>query len=125
VLAVGLLVGCGCLGVVFLTQTDTGKRIVNQGVQITDEQRILGKWRQDNGAMSLEFFPDGTLREERALNTGKGTYKILPGKKLELKIEGVLWGTNEALVRYDITGDEFTISPDAGAGLTLRYRKVK
>ncbi|OWK47503.1 hypothetical protein FRUB_01202 [Fimbriiglobus ruber] len=108
-----------------LFQTDIGKQLFNQGQQIADSQRILGKWKQQDGSLSLEFFSDGTLLEERLLNNGKGTYKLLPNRKMELKIEGVLWGTNDATARYDISGDELTLTPDAGAGIAIRYRKVK
>jgi hypothetical protein len=107
-----------------LFQTDIGKQLFNQGQQLTDSHRILGKWKQQDGSLTLEFFPNNTLREERLLNTGKGTYKMLPNRRMELKIEGVLWGKNEATVRYDISGDELVLTPDAGTGLALRYRKV-
>ncbi|WP_088252597.1 zinc ribbon domain-containing protein [Fimbriiglobus ruber] len=117
-----LLLGGGAF---VLFQTDIGKQLFNQGQQIADSQRILGKWKQQDGSLSLEFFSDGTLLEERLLNNGKGTYKLLPNRKMELKIEGVLWGTNDATARYDISGDELTLTPDAGAGIAIRYRKVK
>jgi hypothetical protein len=125
--------GLGCVvallllggGAYLLYQTDIGKQLFNEGQRVTDEQRILGKWKQQDGALSLEFFSDGTLREERPLNTGKGTYKLLPNRRIELKIEGVLWGQNEATCRYEISGDDLVLTPDAGVGLALRYRKVR
>jgi len=111
-------------GAYFLFQTDMGKQLFSQGQQITDSQRILGKWKQQDGSLKLEFFSDGTLREERLLNNGKGTYKLLPNRRMELKIEGVLWGHNEATVRYEISGDELVLTPDAGTGIALRYRRM-
>jgi hypothetical protein len=116
-----LLLGGGAF---FLFKTDMGKQIFNQGQQLTDSQRILGKWKQQDGSLTLEFFSDGTLREQRLLNNGKGTYKLLPNRRMDLKIEGVLWGHNEATVRYEISGDELVLTPDAGAGIAFRYRKV-
>jgi hypothetical protein len=116
-----LLLGGGAF---VLFQTDLGKQLFSQGQKITDSQRILGKWKQQDGSLSLEFFSDGTLREERLFNTGKGTYKLLPNRRMELKIEGVLWGQNEMTVRYELSGDELVLTPDAGAGFALRYRKV-
>src|SRR5689334_8106786 len=77
------------------------------------------KWKQQDGSLTLEFCSDGTLREERLLDTGKGTYKLLPNRRMELKIEGGLWGHNEVTVRYEISGDELVLTPDAGAGLAL------
>ena len=120
-LLVLLLLGGGAF---VLFQTDIGKQLFNQGQQVTDSQRILGKWKQQDGSLTLEFFSGGTLREERPLGTGKGTYKLLPNRRMELKIEGVLWGHNEVTVRYDISGDELVLTPDAGVGLAIRYRKV-
>jgi hypothetical protein len=123
----GCLVGLLVLGgaAFLLLQTDVGKQVFDRGQQVTDQQRLLGKWKQQDGVLSLEFFSDGTLKEERLLNTGKGTYKLLPNRRMDLKIEGALWGTNEATVRYDVNGDELVLTPDSGSGLALRYRKVK
>ena len=126
-------IGAGCLllllllggGAFFLYQTDTGKQVFNEGRKITDSQLILGKWKQQDGSLTLEFLSDGTLREQRALNAGKGTYKLLPNRRIELKIEGVLWGHNEATMRYGLNGDELVLTQDAGAGLALRYRREK
>jgi hypothetical protein len=119
-LVILLLVGGGYV----LTQTEFGKQLFNATKQVTDSQRILGKWKQEDGSLTLEFFSDGTLREERALNNGKGTYKLLPGGRIELKIEGVLWGENEATRRYEITGDELVLTTEGGAGIALRYKRV-
>jgi hypothetical protein len=121
-LLVLLLLGGGAY---FLFRTDLGKQLFNEGRKVTDSQRIRGKWKQQDGSLALEFFADGTLRETRALNTGKGTYKLLPNRRIELKIEGVLWGHNEATMRYDLSDDELVLTPDAGAGLALRYRREK
>jgi len=121
-LLVLLLLGGGAF---VLFQTDIGKQLFSEGKKVADSQLILGKWKQQDGPLSLEFHSDGTLREERALNTGKGTWKILPGRKIELKIEGVIWGENEVTMRYDLSGDELVLTPDSGVGLALRYRKVK
>ncbi len=118
VLVVGGLLALG-LGLPFI------QKVREANARVAEEQRVLGKWKQLDGALSLEFFSDGTLREERPLNKGKGTYKLLPGRRMDLKIEGVLWGHNEVTVRYEITGDELVLTPDSGAGLALQYRRVK
>jgi hypothetical protein len=116
-----LLLGGGAF---FLFKTDTGKQLFDAGRRVTDAQRILGKWKQQDGPLALEFFSDGTLREERLLNNGSGTYKLLPNRRIELKIDGVLWGQNEGTMRYEISGDELVLTSDGSAGLALRYRKV-
>lgn len=74
--------------------------------------------------MTLEFFPNGILREERLLNSGKGSYRLLSGQLIKMEIEGVLWGTNEATFRYNLSGDELLLTPDSGSGIALRYKRV-
>ena len=55
------LVGCLLLllllggGAFVLFQTDIGKQLFNQGQQLTDAQRIVGKWKQQDGPLTLEF----------------------------------------------------------------------
>jgi hypothetical protein len=100
-------------------------KLLGRARQVTDVPLILGKWRQVDGSLTLEFFADGTLREERLLNTGKGTYKLLPGQRLELEIEGVLWGKNRVTARYTVSGDELLLTPEGGVGIALRYKRVR
>lgn len=111
-------------GAYFLFATDLGKQLFSAGVKLTDEQRILGKWKQQDGSLTMEFFRNGTLREERMLNNGNGTYVLLPNRRIDLKIEGVLWGQNEMIARYDIEGDELVLTPDSGVGIAIRYRRA-
>ena len=107
-----------------LYQTGLGGHLFNRVRQSIDSQRILGKWELQGTSSTLEFFSDGTLREERLLNTGKGTYKLRPNHRIELDVEGVLWGRNQADFRYEISGEELLLTTDAGVGITLRFRKV-
>ncbi len=117
--AIGGLVVVGVLLYLFLP----GVRVaVDRAV---DSRTVVGKWKQVDGPLKLELFSDGTLREERPLGTGKGTYKLLSGERIELEIEGVLWGTNRATFRYTLTGDELLLSPEGGSGMALRYRRVR
>ena len=97
------------------------------GQQAIDSQRILGKWKLQGGGTTLEFYKDGTLREER-INTGKGTYKFLDGGRLHMEVEGVLWGTHDINFKYQISGNELSLTPDNGGGrlaLTLRYVRAE
>jgi hypothetical protein len=98
---------------------------VGKARQVTDSELILGKWKQADGSLTLTFFSNGTLREERMLNNGSGTWKIRSGKYIELEIEGVLWGTNQATCRYTLSGDELTLTPESGSGFMLRYQRVQ
>jgi hypothetical protein len=121
-----------CIGTILLIgvaaflvlKTDFGRHLFDAGRQITDSQRLLGKWKQQDGPLNLTFFADHTLREERLLDAGKGTYRLLPNRRIELKIDGVLWGQNEVTLQYDISEGELVLTPDAGSGIALRYRKL-
>lgn len=86
---------------------------------------ILGKWKQADGSLELEFFADGTLAEKRLLDTGRGTYRLLPNKRMELSVSAVFWGQNQLTVRYELTDDELTLIPETGSGVVLRYKKVR
>lgn len=109
----------------FLFQTDLGKSLFDQGRQMTDAQLILGKWKQVDGPGTDEFFADGTIREERLLGTANGTYKLLPSRRMEIKIDGIFWGQIEGTERYEIRDDELELSTDAGTGVAIRLRRVK
>lgn len=127
----------GCLGVLgglilvggllYLFVPDARKaidKLISGARSVTDAQLILGKWQQQDGSLSIEFFSDGTLREKRLFNTGRGTYKLLPGQRIDLEIDGVFWGKNRATARYTLSGDELVLMPDTGAGIALRYKRV-
>jgi hypothetical protein len=97
----------------------------DEGRRVIDSQRILGKWRLEGGWNTLEFFRDGTLREER-INTGKGTYKLLDGNRIQMEIEGVLWGTNNVVFEYELSGNRLTLTPQGGGvALTMRYTRLE
>lgn len=93
------------------------------GKKIIDCQTIVGRWKRQGGSTTLEFFGDGTLVEQR-INTGKGRYKFLDGGRLWMEVEGVLWGTNEVFFRYQLSGDELTLTPEGG-GVTVALRYVR
>ena len=120
-----LLVLLAVGGTFALFETDLGKRLFRFDRQMTDSQRILGEWQQQNSSLTMEFFSDGSLQEKRLFDTGNGTYTLLPNGRIELKIEGVLWGQNEMTLRYEISGDELSLTSDGGAGIALRYTRVK
>lgn len=117
-----LLLGGGAV----LVQTGIGEYVFDQARQIIDSQRILGKWvLEDDLSPTLEFFSDGTLRAELMLITRDGSYKLLPNRRMEVNIEGILWGHNEATGRYDIIGDELLLTSDTAAGISRRFRRAK
>jgi hypothetical protein len=97
-------------------------------VRLTDSQRILGKWQKLNplhNNLFIEFKSDGTLLDDTAFSTLKGTYKLLDDRRIDMEIQGQIMGTNKAIIRYEITGDELLLTPDTGAGIAQRCRRVQ
>lgn len=128
----GVLVGCLTAGVILAVVGVVCGGLMF-GLPYIQKQReaeyarttILGKWRQADGSLELEFFANGTLAEKRLLDTGRGTYRLLPNKRMELKVDALFWGQNEVTVKYELTDDELTLVPETGSGMVLRYKKVR
>lgn len=120
-----------CVGGILLCQTNFGKELVNQGqqlveqgLQITDSQRIVGTWKKQDSSFTATFYSDGTLSVDGPFGPRKGKYSLLPNRRMKTTIEGFLWGENEGTERYSFSGDELVLTPDAGAGISVRLRKV-
>jgi hypothetical protein len=117
-----LLIGGAAL---FLTQTETGKKLFNGGVKVvgvavTDEQRIQGKWK--GGISSFEFFSDGKFREYAALATHDGKWQMLDGKRLKLTMDSQWVPDSEW--RYEIAGDKLTLT-DMRGNVKLEFQRDK
>jgi hypothetical protein len=111
--------------VLFLTQTEAGKRLFNDGakvvnVAVTDEQRIQGKWK--GSPSSLEFFSDGKFKEYAALATHDGKWQMLDGKRLKLIMDSQWMPDSEW--RYEIDGDKLTLT-DMRGNVKLEFQRDK
>ena len=86
---------------------------------------IVGTWQSDaNSANTIEFFPDGTLRETALLKTSNGKYVLLDGNRVKMEIDGVLWGTNVIVWKYVVDGNKLTMSTEGGVAMTLNWTRV-
>jgi hypothetical protein len=87
---------------------------------------IVGRWRLDsNSTNTIEFFPDGTLRESALLKNTNGKYTLLDGGRLKMETEGLLWGTNVSTWKYSISGDRLTLTLEGGIALTLKWTRMR
>jgi hypothetical protein len=119
-----LLVGAGVLAVVLFT--DLGKQITSPIVQLTDAQRIVGKWQEEGKiGCSMEFLADGRCQELSPLKNTKGTYTLQSGQRIDMKLEGWFYGHNQITWRYELTSDTLVLSQEGGAGMVARYRRVR
>jgi hypothetical protein len=122
--------GAGCLlflvvlavAAFVLFQTDLGKQLLDVGRKVTDSQRILGKWKGKGTLDTIEFFSNGDVRIYALLATHKGTWKIMPGQRLTMETEGLLWGTNKMEWKYEISGKTLTLKSTNG-NISLQYEK--
>lgn len=86
---------------------------------------IVGTWQSDaNSANTIEFFPDGTLRETAPLKTSNGKYVLLDGSRVKMEIDGVLWGTNVIVWKYAVDGNKLTMATEGGVAMTLTWTRV-
>ncbi len=86
---------------------------------------IVGKWQSDlNSSNTMEFFPDGTLREVAILKTTNGKYVLLDGGRVKTETDGLLWGTNVVTWKYSISGNKLAMTTEGGIGLTLNWTRV-
>ena len=112
-LGVVLLAVVGIGGGAFLLLSDQGK-------QLTDSQRIQGKWK---GSMdSLEFLSNGEYRAHAVLATHNGKWQILEGNRLKITMDARLLPDSEW--RYEIMGDKLTLT-DMRGNLKLEYQREK
>src|SRR6266404_1730196 len=96
------------------------------GYQVALAPSIVGKWQSDaDSSNTIEFFPDGTLREVALLKTSNGKYVLLDGGRLKMEIDGLLWGTNTATWKYSINGNNLTMTTEGAVGLTLNFTRTK
>lgn len=87
---------------------------------------IVGKWQLDTSSSNtIEFFPDGTLRESALLRTSNGKYTLLDGGRLKMETEGILWGTNVSTWKYTINGDKLTMTMENGLAISLNWTRMK
>jgi hypothetical protein len=89
-----------------------------------DYHRIAGKYDKEGIPGTIEFRSDGTLLEETLFATHKGTFKLLPDNRMEYEAEGLLWGTNQVILRWRFEGDSLVLSADSGSGLQLRCKAM-
>lgn len=98
-------------------------------IQACDSLRrpsIVGQWRSDaNSSDTVEFFPDGTMREMALLKNTNGKYVLLDDDRVKTETDGLLWGTNVATWTYSIKGDKLTMTTEGGVGITLNWTRVK
>lgn len=91
----------------------------------SDQERIIGTWKLEDGVNLMEFHPDGVVREQALLGITDGTYKFLSDKQLFMKLEGLLWGFNEGNWDYRFEGDDLlTIAPEGPVKIELKMRRV-
>ncbi len=109
-------------GAIVLFQTDIGKQLFDAGQKLADSQRILGKWEGKGTFDSLEFFSNGDLRIYAALVTHKGKWQILPGQRLQMETDGLLWGKNKMEWNYEFSGNRLLLKGLNGS-LSLEYER--
>jgi hypothetical protein len=110
------------LGKQLLEYTGYGKQLLEAGQKLTDSQRILGRWEGEGIMESLEFFSNGDLRTYKPLLTYKGKWQILPGQRLYLESEGLLWGKNNMEWKYEISDNTIFLKAPNGT-LNLKFHK--
>jgi hypothetical protein len=81
-------------------------------VTVTDEQRIVGTWK---GPWTLSLYSNGDARFSGLFSNNRGKWKILPGKRLEVRWDDAIIEPLQEW-KYDINGDTLTL-----AGTDLKY----
>jgi len=92
---------------------------------LIDYRRIAGRYERPLGPGSIEFRTDGTVLELAPLSSNKGTYKLLPEKRIEIEMEGLLWGTNTAVFRWDLVGTQLCLGLDGGTSFAFRLKSIE
>ncbi|HVS35558.1 MAG TPA: hypothetical protein VMS17_08250 [Gemmataceae bacterium] len=103
--------------------TDLGKQLLGAGRQLTDQQRIVGKWQGNMD--SMEFLSNGDLVVYAALRTNKGTWKMTGDQEMQLDLPGIFYGRIKGDVKYELDGDTLKLTPVDGANVTLEYHREK
>ena len=87
---------------------------------------IVGKWQNDaSSSDTIEFRSDGTLSEKTLLRNINGSYTSLGGGKIKMNTEGMLWGTNETVLNYSVSGDKLTLTSEGAVGITMHWTRLK
>ena len=97
--------------------------VIFSGCDRLTKPSIVGKWKAEAGN-TIEFFPDGTLKDTALLNTSDGTYVLLDGNRLKTDIEGVLWGSTVTTWKYSVNGNTLTLSTEGGVGVSIEFTRV-
>lgn len=75
-----------------------------------DAAAIIGKWKDSlSPTHTVEFFDDGTLVEVAVLKIFNGTYSLLDGKRMRWITPGLLWGVNDVVLDYSISGNDLRL----------------
>lgn len=86
---------------------------------------IVGKWQSDsNSSNTIEFFPDGTLREIAVLKTTDGKYVLMDESRMKMETDGILWGTNISTWKYSISGSKLAMTTEGSVGITLNWTRA-
>ena len=117
ILTLAILAGIG-LAVRELGGLDYAKTLI-------DYQRIAGRYERPIGPGSMEFRTDGTVLEQAPLATNKGTYKLLPEQRIEIEMEGLLWGTNTAVFRWELIDNQLCLGLDGGTSFAFKLKLVE
>jgi hypothetical protein len=88
------------------------------------EQRILGKWQENNSSSSVHFFPDNTLLMTLLPNQQIGGTWLKVGDntlKVDIVVNGVVVGTKVMEVTK-LAGDTLEMDLDGQAGSFTRAK---
>ena len=91
---------------------------------LIDTQRITGRYERPIGPGSIEFRRDGTVLEIAPLISNKGTFKMLPNERIEIEMEGMLWGTNRAVFGWGLVGSQLCLKPDGAETYLYRLKSL-
>jgi hypothetical protein len=116
-----LVLGVGCCIAIALIVPFVQK--IREAQVLADDSRlILGKWQQQGGLLTLEFFPDGSVRLSGD-QQGHGTYQMFTRQKISLETTNSLWGSRRNTILYEVNTHELVLTPESGGGAALHFTR--
>ena len=102
--------------------------LVLSGVAVTparadDKDDIVARWDHPTVEASyIRFNADGTFKWVALLNTAEGNYRFLGKEVIEIDTPGIIYGRNQAEVKYRLSGDTLELRL---LGQWIKYKRVR
>lgn len=94
---------------------------------VASRNALVGKWNNQEQAITLEFTTDGRFRQVGEGVTQEMYFQFLDDHSFEIKSPGAPSGTQP--IAFNIAGDMLTLDlgadPTSGQAQTLKFQRVK